>query len=92
MRLLRYAFGRVTPALQPSYVYAAQVAIGALFETDDVAPDDEDNDDTVPTINGPVRVRDIPRGADGRIAYEWLVDNCPCPDHELARLTRGEAA
>jgi len=44
---------------------------------------------TVNTASGPVQIKDIPRDpATGNFDEAWVNDNCDCPEHRAARLSK----
>lgn len=45
----------------------------------------------VETVNGPIKVSDMPRGLDGDVDRAWLEANCVCDDHEQMRIDADKA-
>jgi hypothetical protein len=45
----------------------------------------------VPTVNGPIRYGDIPKGPDGLPVAGWIDANCACAEHEAARKSTAPA-
>jgi hypothetical protein len=81
-------FGLTPEARSDGEESAGVSAFRKLFEPGGPLSSDPD----VQTVNGPVRLSEVPKDANGQIDPEWIEANCNCEDHQERRAQAAERA
>jgi len=83
----RAAWDAATPEERQDAINKVKAMFANAFGSSPASPDDPDT--LFSTVNGPVRLGDIPRDpATGDLDASWIDENCPCDNHERQRAAR----